>query len=97
MISVCPEGYFGDHCMQPCNCSSEGNWVCDPVHGCMCHRGYIGDKCDIQASEAIKIENSGKFAVMLPYTNLPQVAQLYLMCLMSKNPVEIMNNLLLIL
>ncbi|CAH2105448.1 unnamed protein product [Euphydryas editha] len=60
----CPEGYFGDHCMEACNCSSEGNWVCDPVKGCVCQRGYIGDRCDIHASDAIIIDraNTGSSA-----------------------------------
>ncbi|CAH2071184.1 unnamed protein product, partial [Iphiclides podalirius] len=67
----CPEGYFGDHCMEPCNCPSNGNWVCDPVKGCVCHRGYIGEHCDINASDAIHIDqaagssNAGLTTVMV--------------------------------
>ncbi|XP_038223185.1 protein draper [Zerene cesonia] len=51
----CPEGYFGDHCMEACNCSSSGHWTCDPVRGCVCARGYIGDACELHASDAITV------------------------------------------
>lgn len=42
-VSVCPDGYFGHHCEEKCQCQ-HGN--CDPVTGqCQCHLGWMGDKC----------------------------------------------------
>lgn len=39
-FSVCPEGYFGDSCMEACKCRE--NFVCHPVEGCVCRHGYTG-------------------------------------------------------
>lgn len=47
IFSVCPEGYYGDHCMKPCECPNE-NFVCHPADGCVCRQGYAGDDCDQQ-------------------------------------------------
>ncbi|RZC34482.1 multiple epidermal growth factor-like domains protein 10, partial [Asbolus verrucosus] len=41
----CPEGYYGDHCMTPCECKSD-NFVCHPARGCICRHGYAGTNCD---------------------------------------------------
>ncbi|KAL4716618.1 hypothetical protein ACJJTC_008253 [Scirpophaga incertulas] len=41
--------------MEACNCSSSGNWVCHPEKGCICHRNFIGENCDVHASDAIVI------------------------------------------
>lgn len=48
---VCPEGFYGNHCMESCNCPS-GNFVCHAAHGCVCSSGYTGDKCDVSLAEA---------------------------------------------
>ena len=38
---VCPEGYYGDHCMEPCDCKNDF-YICHPVDGCICRHGYTG-------------------------------------------------------
>lgn len=40
-ISVCPEGYYGDHCMEPCECKNDF-FMCHPAEGCICRHGYTG-------------------------------------------------------
>jgi hypothetical protein len=42
---ICPEGYFGDHCMTPCECKND-NFMCHPAQGCICRHGYAGKDCD---------------------------------------------------
>ncbi|CAG0884768.1 unnamed protein product [Darwinula stevensoni] len=42
----CPEGYFGDHCIQACQCPNQ-NFRCHPVEGCTCRAGYTGKECNI--------------------------------------------------
>jgi hypothetical protein len=44
-VLVCPEGYFGDHCMTPCECKND-NFMCHPAQGCICRHGYAGKDCD---------------------------------------------------
>lgn len=44
-VLVCPEGYFGDHCMTPCQCESD-NFICHPAEGCICKHGFTGEHCD---------------------------------------------------
>lgn len=39
---VCPEGYYGDHCMEPCDCKND-NFLCQPADGCKCKHGYGGN------------------------------------------------------
>lgn len=57
--------------MEACNCSSVGNWACDPVAGCICQRGFIGDNCDVHANDAYvksidtTTSNAGLTAVMV--------------------------------
>lgn len=43
-ILVCPEGYYGDHCMEPCQCPNE-NFVCHSVTGCICKHEWSGPNC----------------------------------------------------
>ena len=45
LVLECPEGYYGDHCMHPCECPNE-NFVCDPVLGCVCRIGFVGPNCE---------------------------------------------------
>lgn len=40
-ILVCPEGYYGDHCMEPCECKNDF-FTCHPSEGCICRHGYTG-------------------------------------------------------
>lgn len=40
----CPEGTYGDNCMEICQCDST-QYICDNIHGCMCRSGYSGDDC----------------------------------------------------
>lgn len=42
---VCPEGYFGDHCMTPCECKND-NFICHAAKGCVCRHGFTGENCD---------------------------------------------------
>jgi len=60
LFSVCPEGYFGDHCLNPCECDSE-NFICDPAKGCVCRVGYFGRDCGAPSAENVQgnEENSG--------------------------------------
>lgn len=53
MFLVCPEGYYGDHCMQPCECPNE-NYVCHAVEGCVCRRNYGGENCEEEILSQIK-------------------------------------------
>ena len=43
-ISVCPEGYYGDHCMEACECKND-NYICHSADGCVCRHGYAGPDC----------------------------------------------------
>jgi hypothetical protein len=45
VLAVCPEGYYGDHCMMPCECPNE-NFLCHAKDGCVCRQGYTGT-CDV--------------------------------------------------
>lgn len=51
-MAVCPEGYFGEHCMETCNCKSEG-FICSPAEGCICRYGHEGENCDRKISEPL--------------------------------------------
>lgn len=57
---MCPEGYFGQHCLGECACKSE-RFVCHAAHGCICRQGFIGDDCSKlkhDAQEQVKEETS---------------------------------------
>lgn len=51
-MTVCPEGYFGGHCMDTCKCKSEG-FICHPATGCVCRQGHEGENCERKISEAL--------------------------------------------
>lgn len=53
------DGYFGDNCGTPCNCSL-GALRCDHVKGCVCKDGWEGDRCDIQIDKCTAIQCSGE-------------------------------------
>lgn len=45
LASGCPPGWFGEDCVQRCNCSNGG--VCDSASGnCTCGLGWTGEHCD---------------------------------------------------
>lgn len=48
-ISVCPEGFYGLHCIESCSCKST-QFVCHVAHGCVCRQGFMGELCDISTS-----------------------------------------------
>lgn len=43
-ILVCPEGFYGLHCMEFCSCLSP-QFVCHAAHGCICRQGFVGTNC----------------------------------------------------
>lgn len=45
LFLVCPEGYFGDHCMTPCECKND-NFFCHAAKGCICRHGLGGEDCN---------------------------------------------------
>lgn len=57
---VCPEGYYGLQCVEPCNCNRKGNFVCHPVSGCVCKAGFAGSNCDLRIVEGQVQEPPGK-------------------------------------
>ena len=43
MFAVCPSGFYGMQCLEPCDCDS----ACDPIDGhCICAPGQMGVSCD---------------------------------------------------
>lgn len=55
IVPVCPEGFFGEHCMSLCDCSSQ--FVCHAAKGCVCRKGYTGKDCETSSEDAQKIES----------------------------------------
>lgn len=41
---VCPEGFYGKHCMEFCSCPSP-QFVCHAARGCICRLGFDGIDC----------------------------------------------------
>lgn len=44
LLTVCPEGFYGQHCMDFCSCSSP-QFVCHVAYGCICRQGFMGTDC----------------------------------------------------
>lgn len=42
---TCPEGYYGLHCIETCQCKTD-KFVCHVSNGCVCRQGYRGENCD---------------------------------------------------
>lgn len=38
---MCPDQYYGDHCMNLCDCPTD-KFICHAVSGCVCRQGYTG-------------------------------------------------------
>lgn len=51
-LLVCPEGYYGLHCIEQCNCPS-ARFQCHVAEGCVCRQGYEGKLCDIPKSQQV--------------------------------------------
>lgn len=43
-VLVCPEGFYGQHCMEFCSCLST-QYVCHVAYGCICRQGFMGTDC----------------------------------------------------
>lgn len=57
---VCPEGYYGQHCLGECACKSD-RFVCHAAHGCICRQGFTGEDCSKSkhdAQEQVKEESN---------------------------------------
>lgn len=50
---VCPDGFYGNHCMDPCNCPGTGNFLCHAAKGCVCQAGYKGKNCDVKMQDEL--------------------------------------------
>lgn len=50
--SVCPEGTYGQFCMEFCACPSK-QFVCHAIKGCICRAGFIGEDCLTPVSSAL--------------------------------------------
>lgn len=61
---VCPEGYYGDHCMEPCDCKNDF-YICHPVEGCVCRHGYTGILFQICQYQYI-LTNTGIYSLLGP-------------------------------
>lgn len=48
---VCPEGFYGNHCMDACECPA-GNFLCHAARGCVCMVGWSGKNCDERMAQA---------------------------------------------
>lgn len=48
--SECDEFHYGLDCATDCDCGV-GAARCDPVTGCVCKSGWLGDKCDVDKDE----------------------------------------------
>ena len=49
-ITGCIPPNYGDNCSQVCDCGP-GVDRCDPVSGCVCLSGWMGDRCDQDVNE----------------------------------------------
>ena len=72
---VCPEGFFGDNCLQVCTCNRKPNFVCHPSHGCVCKAGWRGKNCDesIYSASTADPEEGKQFYIAL-LTNKSQIS-----------------------
>ena len=49
-LIACEVPKYGDNCNQTCSCG-KGMDRCDAVQGCVCKKGWRGDKCDVDIDE----------------------------------------------
>lgn len=64
--TVCPEGYYGDHCMNPCECPND-NFMCHPARGCICRHGYTGRTCEDTLVKAIMSPDESNYGSVVAY------------------------------
>jgi Notch-like protein len=52
LIAVCPDGTFGNDCLQNCTCAVGSTLSCDTVTGaCNCKSGWTGSQCSNDIDE----------------------------------------------
>lgn len=54
LLLVCPEGFYGLHCMEFCSCPS-AQFVCQVARGCVCRQGFMGPTCETPSRDAAAI------------------------------------------
>lgn len=64
---VCPEGFFGNNCLEVCTCNRKPNFVCHTAHGCVCKSGWRGKNCDESIYAASTAEEEGKTIKILTF------------------------------
>lgn len=60
----CPEGRYGDRCLQPCVCYNGA--VCDHIDGsCICAPGFTGEKCEVRVQRVYKEFVLGSYKLLV--------------------------------
>lgn len=59
---MCPEGFYGQHCMEFCSCTST-QFVCHVAYGCICRQGFAGTDCMMPSRSVQDPEQSNSAGV----------------------------------
>ncbi|XP_060579778.1 multiple epidermal growth factor-like domains protein 10, partial [Ruditapes philippinarum] len=50
--TICPDGNYGEHCTETCDCDNDNTVSCDSVNGaCNCSEGWSGVRCQDDINE----------------------------------------------